>query len=363
MTWIEYHRQSEGFASEAEIAVRSRQHSRALQLYAKAAQAEETALQYVEPSKQRTYGITAVSAVSLYFKASQYDLARNFAYRCLGSGRLPAFAIQQIDELLDSIKIEQAGVGLNGARILLSLAGGDLIPGGAPLDLVIAKAQKMKALLYRTTEYLKKIPHRRRGEPEKHIQDSYRPWLLQAAPGSYQFAVSLQEIKQLSFFDNYGISSDEIISRLFSILRTCAESPKSEFSEVVDNHDYRSTFLKLTRDLAPTGKRFSRLAIKYANADSPIVLTPDIRIALNDVIRANSTPIHVESAMEIHGILRALHLDNDWIEVREGMSNHRIEKVREEVDDRIGPMVNHPVIVHVIQASGALRFVDIEPDE
>lgn len=166
MTWIEYHRQSEGFASEAEIAVRSRQHSRALQLYAKAAQAEETALQYVEPSKQRTYGITAVSAVSLYFKASQYDLARNFAYRCLGSGRLPAFAIQQIDELLDSIKIEQAGVGLNGARILLSLAGGDLIPGGAPLDLVIAKAQKMKALLYRTTEYLKKIPHRRRGEPE-----------------------------------------------------------------------------------------------------------------------------------------------------------------------------------------------------
>lgn len=107
MTWLEHHRMSEEFASSAEVAVRRGELARALGLYAKAAQAGELALKEVEPAKSRTYGITAVSAVALHFKAAQWEKARCLAHRCLGSGRLPDFAAQQMNELLDSIKARE----------------------------------------------------------------------------------------------------------------------------------------------------------------------------------------------------------------------------------------------------------------
>ena len=71
MSWLERHRLSEELASHAEVAARRGEHSRALGLYAKAAQAEGLALKEVEPSKLRTYGITAASAVALHYKAAQ----------------------------------------------------------------------------------------------------------------------------------------------------------------------------------------------------------------------------------------------------------------------------------------------------
>ena len=108
MSWLGHHQESEQLASDAEIAAHRGDIPQARELYIKAAQAEEKALQELEFNQSRTYGITAVSAVSLYFKAAQWQTARNLAYRCLGSERLPVFACQQIDDLLDSINTKQA---------------------------------------------------------------------------------------------------------------------------------------------------------------------------------------------------------------------------------------------------------------
>ena len=110
MSWLEHHRLSEELASDAEVAVRGGEHKRALGLYAKAAQAEELALKEVEPAKSRTYGITAVSAVALHFKATQWKQAKNLAHQCLASGRLPEFATEQIEELLARIKGKQTAI-------------------------------------------------------------------------------------------------------------------------------------------------------------------------------------------------------------------------------------------------------------
>lgn len=110
MTWLEHHILSEELSSDAEVANRRGELTRASELYARAAQAEELALKEVEPSKTRTYGITAVSAVSLHYKATQWEQARKLAYHCLESGRLPDFAARQMEELLDSIKVKQAAV-------------------------------------------------------------------------------------------------------------------------------------------------------------------------------------------------------------------------------------------------------------
>jgi len=50
-------------------------------------------------------------------------------------------------------------------------------------------------------------------------------------------------------------------------------------------------------------------------------------------------------------VLRAVHLDRDWLEVTVDKDHIRVEDVGEAIDDLIGPMVNRPVIVHVVRES------------
>ena len=47
--------------------------------------------------------------------------------------------------------------------------------GGAPLDLIVKKYQGMRALIYRTAEYMKNSRTAIRGEPDKALKDTYRP--------------------------------------------------------------------------------------------------------------------------------------------------------------------------------------------
>ena len=132
MTWLEHHRLSEQYAAEAEIANQRGELTQAQNFYAKAAQAEERALQEVAPDKPRTYGITAVSAVALYFKASELSASQALAYRCLASQRLPEFALQQMEDLLEQVYFQRhlnsKGVALADDEIQLSLSGQDAEP-------------------------------------------------------------------------------------------------------------------------------------------------------------------------------------------------------------------------------------------
>lgn len=104
MTWLEHHQQSERFASAADVARFKSDPARAMHLYGKAADAEVKALEALDPSKQRTLGITAVSAVALYYKAAQLTLAESTAHRVLAMAGLPKFARVQIRELLQTIR-------------------------------------------------------------------------------------------------------------------------------------------------------------------------------------------------------------------------------------------------------------------
>ena len=104
--------------------------------------------------------------------------------------------------------------------------------------------------------------------------------------------------------------------------------------------------------------------IHSVGGDVPLVLVPAVRSAINDAIRR----INVDAAdpmdsgvpeEELRGVLRAVHLDRDWIEVMVDGRNVRVERMGEEVDDRIGPMVNQPVVVRVVRVGQALHFRDV----
>ena len=375
MTWIEHHRQSERHAADAEVAYHRHDRSRARELYAKAAEAEKQALRFLDPSKIRTYGISAVSVVSLYFKAARLDDAEAIAYRMIGSENLPGFARDQLRNLLQCIwseKVrEHAGIHFAPGQVVVTVKGGEVVEGGAPLDLIVDKVKTVQSLFYRTTELMKGLGHRKRGAPVKAIQESCRPWLFQAVPGSYQFAVAVQESQQpeLDLFEVANPRPKEIADKFLDILKAGIESPEDTLPDVVQDADYRDTFLRLTRSLAPTGKGFDQLDIRSTADNTTITLDPTTRTVITAAIRAHRSSLRAESEEElatkqIQGILRAVHLDQDWIEISEETNRIKIDQVGEAVDDVIGPMVNRSVVVQVVrEPDGSCHFRDIELDE
>jgi hypothetical protein len=370
VTWIQHHSTSERLAADAEIAARRGDVARSHELYRQAAEAEELGLAELEPSKSRTLGISAVSAVSLYYKAAQLQTAELLAHRWLTSEHLPSFAGEQLRGLLQSVWSEQvrerANVAFAPGQVIVSVKGGQVVEGGAPLELIVEKVQIVQALFYRTAEFLLGLPHRKHGGPTKEILEKCRPWLFQASPGSYQFAVAVQEPKQRSLFDTDETRPQEVADHFLNILRASAESPEEELPALVPDANYRNTFLKLTRNLAPSGKRFSQLELRSATETRSLSLLPSTRQVVNQAIRAArpSIPTGTDEDQTIRGLLRAVHLDEDWIEVTVDGEHIRVNQVGEAVDDVIGPMVNHPVVIQVTRdVRGKLHFRDIETDE
>jgi hypothetical protein len=103
VTWNEHHTRSEHLASEARELSRIGDRERAEALYAEAAEQETAAIQFVPEEKQKTRGITAVSAVALWYKARAFSRAEEVALAELSGKHVPVFAKRQLQELLQIV--------------------------------------------------------------------------------------------------------------------------------------------------------------------------------------------------------------------------------------------------------------------
>jgi hypothetical protein len=378
VSWNDHHTLSEKIAFDADTARRSGNPNLAEELYKKAAAEEALALDALEDGKQRTRGITAVSAVALWYKGRDYLLAERFAHRYLATEPLPSFAETQLRELLSAIwtasTAEKAGVRFVPGDVLVSVKGGEVIHGGAPLNLIVRRVEGIKSVLFRTVEMLLERPLRRRGGPASEIESMFRPWLFQAPAGSYQFAVRMQEPAQKHFFESHRPKIDTVTATFFQVLRATVTAPETDLSAVVPDQQYRSAFVNLARDLAPAGKAFERLEVRDASAPTePLVtLAADTRKQLNATLRRlrpPSTQAEAEQQITIHGVLRGLHLDKDWLEITTtdllpGVEEHvRILEAGEALDDVVGPMVNRKVVVTTVRKGSKYFYRDIEPVE
>ena len=379
MTWDSHHLTSERLATEAAAARRAENYKLAEELYKQASAEEARAFGQLPDDKQRTRGITAVSAVALAYKGHEYAVAERLAYQYLGEGQLPAFAQAQLRELLEvlwtTLAADSAGIRFVTGDVLVSVKGGEIIYGGAPLDLIIQKIESIKAVLFRTVEMLLDRPLRKRGGPEPGIQSMFRPWLFQAPAGSYQFAVRVQEPPQLQLWEQPDKPKlEQVTTTFFRVLRATASDPESDLPSVVLNKPYREAFLSLSRNLAPAGKTYERLEVRDAGAPGETVASfgAETRQLLNEALRkykpAKALP--TEETVTLRGTLRALHLDKDWLEIvtqdtsaQDHSRSIRIIKAGEVLDDVIGPMVNRRVVVTAVQRGHSYLYRDIEPDE
>ena len=252
MSWSVFHSESEALASAAHEALTRREGNRAAELFRRAAEAEEKALDATAPDKPRTFGITATSAVALWYKAGKLYEAARLAHRASATQGIPAFALHDLRELLQAIWNEQAqrdaGVSFVPGQVVVSVKGGEVVSGGAPLDVVLDKVQIVQSLFYRTAEFLKDVPLRRHGPPSKDLQARCRPWLFQSVPGSYQFAVAIQKPAQAELFPADDPEPEVLTETFLSILRAAGEDPSAGLKALVPKDDYRTTFLKMTRN-------------------------------------------------------------------------------------------------------------------
>ncbi len=372
MSWATHHSQSEKFASQAEAALKKGDRARAIELYRLSAEEEERALNELDHSKTRTLGITIISASSLWFKAKEFKQAEQIAYHWLASNLLPDFASAKLQELLQTVwherNFQQAGIDFVQGQVTLSLDGGEVSVGAAPLWLVHHKANEVCNFFYRIIEMMLDRPFRKRGSPSPSILEHFRPWLLQAPPRSYRFAVRLQKSTQMTLFEMTP-EIDDITRKFMQIVRTTTSESPEYLRQIVPNPEYRSGFLKMSRNLAPTGKTFNRLEIEStSDLDTfPIILYPDSRELLNSILHSEWENTGEEAQDEqIIGVLRALHLERDWLEIKlDDGPNTRVYQTGEVIDDIVGPMVNRRVIVTVVYNPKNNRYLyrDIQLEE
>lgn len=376
MSWGELHSQSESTAARAQLALQSGDRTTAIALYAEAAAAERRALEHISRDKQRTLGITAVSAVALHYKAQLFEEAERLAHQCLASEPLPDFAKHQLQNLLQVVWTTRAadaiGVSFVSGAVMVSVRGGQVVYGGAPLDLIVSKVSEVQAVFYRTVEMLLSKPFRRRGPPTSDVQGIFTPWLFQVPAGSYQFAVRVQEPPQTDLFALDKPLVAEVASKFIDVMKAAVTDPEKELTEAVPDPEYRQAFLRLARNLAPTGKRYDQLDIVDAAAPAThaVTFSKDVRTEINAAIRKERPQSLRDprgTLKELRGLLRGLHLDQDWLELTVDPSTNehvRIHDAGEVLDDVVGPMVNRQVIVSVeVGEHQRYRYRDIELDE
>ena len=124
----------------------------------------------------------------------------------------------------------------------------------------------------------------------------------------------------------------------------------------------------MSRNLAPTGKTFSRLEISstYDPENIPVVLFPESRKELNKTLHRELAQDDSETEVgQVVGVLRGLQLDKDWLEIVDDNDiTIRLFQTGEIIDDIVGPMVNQRVIANVaIKRDGRYLYRDIELEE
>jgi hypothetical protein len=342
MSWLAHHTRSEEYAIQAEQSFRQREISRAAELYCLAAAEEMHALDNLDKSKIRTIGITAVSVVSLYYKAREFSLAKRIAHKWLATESLPPFAIDELEELLQIVRYEESraksGIQFIEGEVLISVSGGEILYGAAPLELILRKVEQVRSIFYRTTEFLLDLPLRTRGVPIQSVKNQCDPWLFQAPAGSYQFEVRVrkpQDYKQLDFelegVENIELRVEQITKKFLEIVRATTQDPEGDLIKIVPQDDYRETFLKLTRELAPpaSGKSFDQIQIKSASDidPQPVILLPGTREVIKNILKKPELTfqeVTEHRIAQLKGTLRGLQLDKDWIEVHiDGVSSSR----------------------------------------
>lgn len=323
----------------------------AQRLFAEAANHEAAALAAVPVDGIRTRSVLSVSVASLLYKGARLDEAEKAIFRYLASGDLDAWADTQLRELLHVVTDERLLMNTldrrySGETITVSLRGGEIGTGTGPFDLILEKASGFRSLLYRIAEWVGQFPLRRHGPPPKELLDLIQARATEPAAGSYRMEIRFTEPIQPHLFEPPRVPPAQLSEGLFKFLECLTAGTKKDLEDLVPQSDYRRALLQLTRNIVPGGKRIREIGIYRTKQDrlESVYLTDALPSRIREAIPTQRPP--AEEHTSYRGVLRALHLDRNWLTLTLEDGTHiTCDTVHEMLDDVVGPMVNRHVLV------------------
>ncbi len=323
----------------------------AQRLFAEAAKHEAAALASVPSDKTRTRSVLSVSVASLLYKGARLEEAERAIFRYLAPGDLNAWADTQLRELLHVVTDERLLMTTlarrySGESITVSLRGGEIGAGTGPLDLILEKVTGFRSLLYRMAEWVGRFPLRHHGPPPKELQDLVQARATEPAAGSYSLEIRLTEPAQPHLFETPRVPPAELSERLFNFLECLTAGTSKDLEDLVPQPDYRRALLQLTRNIVPGGKRIREIGVYRKKNDrlQAVYLTDALPPRIREAIPRQESP--TEEHTSYRGVLRALHLDRNWLTLTLEDGTHiTCDTVPEMLDDVVGPMVNRHVLV------------------
>jgi len=352
------HRRAEALAAEAAKRALSGRLDEARELYRAAADFERKAVAIVAPGRQRTFSILAVSHASLLYKGGDLVRAEQVICGYLGDEALTSRGRGHLRELLEVIwdeqVIQQQGREYSGEEIWFSLRGGNVGSGTAPIDSALHSMASGNSLVYRSVEWQARFPLRQRGLPPPAVVNALQARATQPVPGSFRFSVRLTRPAQPNLFpedlpeariDPSGVSAF-VVRFVNSVVRGDA----SAVERLVPEPRYRRALLQLTRNLVPTSGAIGEVEITrvWKGEVESATIVPAVKGRISAAL-ARSVAEDDERQQEpgeLIGVLRALHLDDDWLQIDlpDG-GRQRCETPEDVLDDVVGPMVNKQVRV------------------
>ena len=343
----------------------------ARRVFADAAEKEAAALASVPPDRTKTRSVLSVSVASLLYKGALLDEAERAVFRYLALGDLDGWADTQLRELLQVVTDERTLMTTlarrySGESMTVSLRGGEIGVGTGPLDVIVEKAAGFRNLLYRMAEWVGQFPLRHHGLPPKELLDLVQARATEPAAGSYRLEIRLTEPSQPDLFEPIRVAPAELSDRLFKFLECLTAGTLKDLEDMVPQREYRKALLQLTRNIVPSGRRVREIGIYRKTQDriQSVYLTDALPPRIREAM-PRPPKLPTEEHTSCRGILRALHLDRNWLTLTlEDGSHITCDTVPDMLDDVVGPMVNRTVLVAgpVRQRGGQSRLLvsDIE---
>ena len=340
--------------------------------YLEAAKQQKAFVDSLAPSKVRTRSVYGLSAATLYYRGNDLDAAARLAHRVLSEAEVEAKSAAGLERLLSRIKndrlLHDKGHKNISAPVCCFLRGDDIGEGIAPANLVDRFTTSVISTFRRMAAWKSKLPFTVR--LQQIVSENYRVYQTEAMPGSYAVDFYITGAKQLPLdFEGNEFSSvqpDEVVRSTMDFIRLAisGEDVSSEALNLPPDEEYRTTLLRLVRNMIPDGKGVSELELRLGDHsyETAVTLRPNSKPSLARLINPGIAEVKSKPQTEVTeeqvGILRAVDLDTRKVKLDLPSGQKFAFTVPRTIsEDVLTPMLNQQVKVRRYRSANKLKWI------
>ncbi len=204
----------------------------------------------VDKDIEPTRSILHRSAATLAWRCGEYDRAKRLAYRAL-AGNPPPDIEWELNDLLSTVRLEEAGIHLGKGQLQFSLQGGEVGYGKAALSELTSRMPSIRSMLQITA---KSVYRRLNNVAEDYKGISDIPIYIDGfAPGSFivNLRLGFPIQHELPGFERF----EDIVEPFLENLNLVDKGEFHELHKALADPNAYVGFVKAARKLAPDGNR------------------------------------------------------------------------------------------------------------